>query len=227
MKIALIAFVGLAAGLLGGGAATYFLAADPAPDLKANAPDAGAARLDQVQAALERIEERLHRLEVAPPMSNAPAGAAIAESAVKLADELAASPDGPSGEDLKEKILDVVQEREKSEREARSRMRSEFQEARQAELINRLNELGLNSYQEEQLSAILAKRRAAMEKFRQRMFSGEEGLDRNAVREEMHTVRAETDREVEELLTTDQYAAFKELDSGGRGPGRGGGGFGR
>ena len=62
MKIALIAFVGLAAGLLGGGAATYLLASDSAPDLRANAPEAGAARLDQIQAALERIEERLHRL---------------------------------------------------------------------------------------------------------------------------------------------------------------------
>ena len=229
MKIALLAFIGLAAGLLGGVAGTYIRASGSAPELSSSVPDAGAARLEQIQEALERIEQRLHRLEVAPPMSNGPAAGAIVESAALPADDFAAaaSPDSPLDEDLKVKILDVVQEREQSEREARSRMRSEYQAARQTELMNRLDELGLNSYQEEQLSAILKKRREAMEKFRQRMFSGEEGIDRAAVRDEMHTVRGETDREVEELLTTDQYAAFQEMDSGGRGPGRGGGGFGR
>jgi hypothetical protein len=227
VKIALIALIGVAAGLLGGGASVLLFAPGPAPDARPGAPDAELARLDQVDAALARIEERLHRLEVAPPMAAAPTAVAIPGTPMEEAATPAAAIADVPADQLEDKIRDVVAEREQAQREEWTKRRSESEAARQAELMEKLTELGLNSYQQEQLAAILEKRRESMNKFRQAMFSRDEGVDRSALRDEMHTVRQETDTEIQELLTTDQYAAFQEMDSGGRGSGRGRGGSGR
>ena len=221
MKIALVAIVAIAAGLVGGGLANSLLQGDPVSAQKSDAPDAALARLDDLESALERIEERLHRLEVAPPMADAPAATPVpARANEEETASAAVAVDVPDGL-LEEKIRDVVAEREKADREERDRRRTEFETARQNELMDKLNELGLNSYQQEQLTAILAKRRESMSKFREAMFSREGGVDRGALRDEMHTVREQTNTEIQELLTTDQYAAFQQMDSSGRGSGRG------
>lgn len=221
MKIALIAIVAIAAGLVGGGVANMLQKGAPVSAQKAEAPDAAMARLDDLESALERIEERLHRLEVAPPMAAAPAATPVPASAED--DETASAAvvvDVPE-ELLEEKIRDVVAEREKSQQEERDRRRTEFETARQNELMNKLAELGLNGYQQEQLTALLAKRRDLMGKFRETMFSRDGGVDRDTLRERMRTVREQIDTEIKTLLTTDQYAAFQQMDPGGRGQGRG------
>jgi hypothetical protein len=58
-----------------------------------------------------------------------------------------------------------------------------------------------------------------MEEFRTQMFAGSEGVDREAVREKVRQIRRETETQIRDLLTEDQYTAFQEMDRMRRGPG--------
>jgi periplasmic protein CpxP/Spy len=233
MRAPLLILVGLVAGLIGGIAGAVIMTPSSDAVVNAGPPSDRMARLDDLEAELSRLREQVRQWELAPPMAMAPGSATIPGETEATAPAASAASGLPIQEaELKEKILDVVAEREESEREARSRMRTEMEAQHTADTLKRLTEeLQLDAYQAEQLAAILAARREAMGKFREKMFAGMQDanqVDRQALRDEMQKVRAESDQQVKDLLSPDQYTKYEEISSQSRGPGRGrGGGFGR
>jgi hypothetical protein len=232
MSKALPLILGLAAaGVVGALAATlvtkdHAVSADAAPP-----PDRADARLAE---AIEKIDALARRVEVLEQTSLDRAVAA-AEPPALTPEQLseAAGAAAPVTEDeLKEKVKEMVTEARNQEWEQMGQRFAARAAEREAGMVKRLGETaGLTTYQQEELTKLLGARREAMGNFFRTMFTpGEqtEPVDMRKLREDLETVRAETDEQIKALLSPDQYDAFTKEESSMRGPGfmRGMGGFG-
>jgi ParB-like chromosome segregation protein Spo0J len=221
--------VGLAsAGLVGALAANLVTTDQPG----SAEPPADLARLEermtQHEARFERFrEEVLERLD-APPLP-APARAALEAVAVESELETPLADAVITEEAIEERVKKVIEEREKASREERAKRFAEAAAARESDYLDRLEkELGLTAYQRGELERIFERRRTAMNEFREKMFSSAGRLspeERTAMRDEARKLREDTDAEIKELLTPEQYQTFQtQQPSRGGGPFRGGGG---
>jgi hypothetical protein len=236
MKTAMIAIGLLAAGLVGGLAGGILFPPETVETKPENGPSKVESRVADLEDAVARLTDEVRLLRTASPspvVDERPLSAAepvAAEVPAGQPEETEAVPE----DQLRLKILDVVEEKEKQDREAREQRRREMAVQFESRMLDRLaEELGLNAYQQEELGRILAARRMKMEEIRQRFFpegiprGGERNPDQFALlREEMEKVREESNTQVQAVLTPEQYETFQQQD---RGPGRGGpgrGGFG-
>ena len=218
------------AGVLGAAVAVLAMnvGSDEASDVKVD-DSRGPAQLEQLSARLDRLADRLEILEKAPPMSpgQAIAPAAAIPSAAP-ADPLAAEP--PPG-DIDDRVLKVVQEREANRAKQMGSFFSGMMKQREAGVLDSLAEdQGLNDWQRTEMEKILEKRREVMGTFFRTMMSGggEEPVDFTKLREEAERVRKETDEEIKNILTPDQYKVYEDSGlnrmRGPMGGGRGAGG---
>jgi Spy/CpxP family protein refolding chaperone len=235
MKTVLIAVGFIAAGLVGGLAGGMLFAPEEAASSAPEEPSRMAEWQRRVDDTLADIDDRLRLLETAP-------GYVADEPEISSAPPSPVATDGTSGgeggetplasadPELREKVLDIVEQKEKEDREARDARRAEMAEQFEAARLDRLAEqLGLNSYQKNELKRILAERRQKMLEMREKYFSGDGRPDPSQFalfREEMTKVREESGTQLQAVLTPEQYETFKEQDRGGRGGGPGRGGFG-
>ncbi len=230
MKNALLIVLALAAGAAGGLAAVLVL---PSPEMprESEAPNALLSRVEDAEERLARMEDALRRVEAAQEVARA----AASPPSSPAADPPASSPGEVSSSAtaadpaLDDRIREVIEERDRVQREeARKRMEEGMQQ-RQAELLDALEkELGLNAYQREEVARILAERHEAMQAVRARYFPAggpPPAESRDLVREEMRKVWEATDQKLQTVLTPDQFRTMKEKElDRGAGPGGFGGG---
>jgi len=229
MKSVPILVLALLVGLVGGTASGLLGSTEVPPPVDPGSQDAILRRLDAVSMRLTQVENRIGQLELegpatplaeASPLPTGPGTPAEDEAPVTTAAE------EPVREgDLRETILDVVEERERTARQARERRRAESDARRTTALLDRLErESGLDSFRRAKLAELLAARRETVETLRERMRRGGETMTeqvRDALREEIRQARDESDRQIEELLTPEQFEAYqRQSRGGGRGPGR-------
>lgn len=137
--------------------------------------------------------------------------------------------DAPSGNpEFDDAVRAVLADERTREREEDDERRRERWETRSQERLDELvSEFGVSPAQRESLSALWSTEREKATALITAARSGEQDFE--DVREQMETMRKETDAEAAKLLSSDQYAAYEELrprgpgGRGGRG-GRGGGG---
>jgi len=217
-----------AVGLVGALAGVYIGSDSPAiPEADSQDMSRVNARLDELQTEIARLREEMLRRDtaVAAPMAEAPVEPSALEAAEAV--PVAAMRD----EDLKAKVLEVVAEKDKAEREARRKRETERAAERETAMMDRLTEeLRLTGYQQEELKKIWLARREAFSTLRERMMSGDGG--REGIRDEFRKIREESDLKLKEILDAQQYETWSTLNTGrgggfggfgGRGGGRGGG----
>lgn len=191
------------------------------------------SRLESLQAGMNRLETKVAMLENEQQAATALAAAPISDEVKPEIEETAPLAAASLDDDaLKEKVLEVVKEKETADRESRAERRKAMEETREKERLNRLEkELNLDAYQKAELGRILAERSTAMRKIREKMFSGDGRPDpsiRDAIHEEFSKVRDTANEEIQNILSTDQFEQFQATDrSRGPGGGRGRGGGGR
>ena len=129
----------------------------------------------------------------------------------------------------------VVAQMERERQEARVRQQERREEREQERRAQMAKELGLSGPETEKFEKIFSDAQQAREKLRERMQAGE--LGGPAIREEMISLRAETEQQMRSLLGGERMQKFSEMPGGigrrgggrfgGRGPGGPGGpGFG-
>ncbi len=245
MKNALLLSI-LAGGTAGlfGSAALWMLSSEPSTDSAgaalASAPSTGSLdpvrtlreELDRLVAENEMLSERLRRLEDRPVptvSTREPVEAEPDPALVRLEDQMMqllaamSEPDAgiPSG--LAEGFRDVyedIQEEERAERDLRR------QDAREMEMSARMDryvaELGLDDFQTNEMRVILTNQ----EERRRTLFDeARETGGWMTMREDMRTIRDETEGELANVLSVDQLERYEEMDRGfgfGGGPRRGG-----
>ena len=172
---------------------------------------------------LANIESRPEPAPMRMPVANeaSPDLEEVREMVAALQDPSKAAPGG-----LETLVLDVIDEKEQREEEARRLRREEVMQERLAQRVARLGEeLGLSPYQEQEMLTVLttesAKRDACFTEMRE---TG--AWDRDAMREAMGELRQETMTSLGTVLTPDQLQRYEESE-GDRGFGRGGFGGGR
>jgi hypothetical protein len=225
-KTLLFVLIGVCAGLAGGGAAVLLSGNEAAGDSAGAPPPSEAAEeIAELSRRIAALEEEVRTLRAAPPMAEAPA-APIAEP--ETAEETAAaSAAAPLPEAIQEQVAKEVRESRDKEREAMGRRFSEMAKQREAGALDRMVEKhGLTAYQREEMEKILERRRQAIGEFFRQMFAPGEGeqADLGEVRKKMADVRDETEKEIQALLSPDQYEAWQTEQPRGRGPGFGPGG---
>jgi hypothetical protein len=225
MRIALVLIVAGAAGLVGGLAAAYL---KPPAATEAAPPRAGdTERIRDLEAALARMEERVRTLEIAPPLAAAAPRSGTPEVALGGPGASAATPagDGSSvaGPELDERIREVIAEKERVQREEQRKRFDEMFAEREKQFEQRLGtDFGLTPYQTEQVMAILRKRREAFTELRDRLFvegSGPDPARRETMRTEFQKLRDDADKELQTVLTPEQYEAVQPAITAQYGPG--------
>ncbi|MHC4859307.1 MAG: hypothetical protein ACYTDY_04370 [Planctomycetota bacterium] len=178
------------------------------------------ADLERLRAQVDELETEVARLKVEarrpPPLpASMPGGPDLLDSSVAeaAAERPAAAP--LPDEALRDTILEVVQEKEKTDRGAREERVAKYAARMEEARLDRLEkDLGLEKYQREELAKILEKRRVALaDLWRGRREQPRSPEAREEMREELKRIREEADTELKKLLSTEQYEAFKKTDN--------------
>jgi len=213
------------AGVLGAAVAVLAMTLgerETAPMERGDARDT--ALIEQLTARLERIEHRMEVMEKAPPMSD---GGVVAPAAVipPSAEDtvLPAQPVTP------EMVRELVKEDQANRMQQMGNRFAGMAKQREAGMLDRLTENnGLNAWQRTEMEKVLERRRTVIGEFFRSMF-GQEGdgsVDLASIRKKMEDVRKETDVEVQNILSPEQYKAFEADSANRRGGPWGGGGRG-
>jgi hypothetical protein len=224
MRVALIVVVACAAGLVGGLAVTLL---KPPAALEAGsggASDRLGARLTDLEVALARVEARVRTLEVAPPMAAPAARSGAADGPEDGSGASAATDGSPSGSEpeLDERILSVIAEKERVQREEQRKRFEEMTAQRDKAFQERLGaEFGLTPWQAEQVGAILAKRRESFVAIRDRLFGDgqPDPARREAMQMEFQKIRDDAEKELQAILTPEQFETVEKAISEQYGPG--------
>jgi hypothetical protein len=170
-------------------------------------------RIDQLEREVARLTEMVRSAPLPPLPSSMPDGPdALAPSSPAARAEEASPTATP--DELREKVLDVIEEKRQADREERERKVAEYAARAETARLDRLEkDLGLEPYQREELAKILTERRKAitalMRGRRERIRAPEA---REEMKEEFKRIREEADTELQKLLSTEQYEAFKKRD---------------
>ena len=197
------------------------------------------ARVDELVQEVSRLREDVKTLRLAPPMREiAPSAIPSGDADVPMAMDAEAAA-GAVPEAIRESVEAVVEEKQAEMQERMGRRFSAMREQREKATLDKLAEdHGLTAYQRTEMEAILAKRREVIGGFFRSMFSGtEDEVDMAAARDKVRKVQQESDAQIKELLTAEQYDTYQPEQSqrgfmgpgmrGGPGGGRGPGGGGR
>ncbi|MEN8151251.1 MAG: hypothetical protein ABFS86_15655 [Planctomycetota bacterium] len=230
MKVVLIAIGFIAAGVIGGVTSDLLRPDQPTAPLD-DGRDRIEAELSDLRTLVARQGEEIRALRDAALVANEPARLAGAPALEPDAETAAAANEG----EFEDKVAKVLEKKDQEEREARTQRMTAMMAEREKALLKRLQEeLGLTDYQSEELGKIFGERRNAMMAIREKIFEGgRENVTQEQfaeMRENMQKSREESEEEIKNLLTADQYEAYQKQDTGGFGRGGfgpGGGGRGR
>ncbi len=187
------------------------------------------AQLEQLSARLERIENRMEVMEKAPPM---PAGQAVAPAVVipSAAEDITVLDAGTLSPEIDERVRELVKENQANQMQQTGKRFAAMFKQREAGMLDRLTENnGLSAWQRTEMERLLERRGKVIGEVIRSMF-GQEGdgsVDLATIRKKAEDVRKETDLEVKEILTPEQYEAFQADSANRRGGPWGGGGRGR
>jgi hypothetical protein len=193
----------------------------------------GTAEVEQLVALVDRLTDRIEVLEKAPPMSGAP-GVVAPAAAIPSDPDGEAAAGQPLSPAIDERVKELVKENQASQMERWGKGFANMAKQREGGMLDRLAENhGLNDWQRTEMEKVLDKQREAIGAFFRGMMGGEgegEGaMDFTKIREKMGEVRKESNVEIQNILSPEQFKAYEADPAnqrGGRGPWGGGGGGG-
>lgn len=207
---------GLIVALIPGEADVTLPAVDPAGDVDV-AEELAALRWEN-SLLRERLDDLARRVSMPAPArvpANAPSSAEVEEIRDLLASLQSADQVPPQAlQSAVEAVLDLRQERERAERDAR---RQEERDRRVDEQVARIGEkIGLDPSQQKALRDVLVNQTLQREEFFRSFRDGGNPVGRDSIRESFRAMTEDANAEIQGFMTPQQYEQYQELGEQGQ-----------